>query len=1241
MIILLCIFQEGSDGDKDIAPKPTPRTKRKQPRKSSWTPPTAAAGDSDDSVSAMAHHRPGAVFQYPSPNQEGQPNLPHPHYNQGHFQNSGHHYHQRHPHHHHHHQSLGKTSSLPLASPQLYQHQYSGKNLISNPHNVSQDSGLSPSPLDIHHHQQLLLHGYRVSPGSQGKGQRVLLEPHSSADEAISNCSGSTPPPRPTKATPSSRWSFGGFFNKHRSRGEKNPPPLPPKGHRRSFQPSMDVGRPFRVSNEEPLPRPGSSGIGSNGSSDPGRNQMNSLLISSEDDDEQITMMTKPLSNKVVSVAQVMPTATAVSYPEMTEPFPPELDFSQIAQPPPPPPRDPRKKLYLVRQPGHPSQEYRPVSFSFEHRWTPELEKSTHAMPEVPPLPVRKRWTSASPAGRLSTSDLSSYGSNQEIRQPRSFSADRGTPVNQVYQPYVNNSAPAQSGRKSQQSPHQPTKEYWKSPPLPFVASREPPPLNSNPLPPTRPPRDIPQNDPQMKVATANYVIVKQPPTGTASPGESSTSSKDSGCSDPPALAPISLGRPLSTVMETSPIINVDDTDDGEVDVIDQAYCDDSSSMLSSSSPASPVPRSPPRSNDNDPGFSSQGRRRLYWDAINEIEDTMCNISMDLNLLDRAERRDLPTAHQELIAKGRQLEESDTVTTSSDGAYSDMDNFMNWNTSSSFENLDNSDRQNRSRTPANRRACMYDKEKDDVIYRICKSNNKPLPDAISPIAKVSHSYLLHQPTKQPKAPEVYGEIIEPDVHDDDLQVRQVRDSNYHKHQIPLDPQPKFGIPVNGHVDEKAGMSRADYLHVTPDPNKYKSIFNPMRNPDTVRDDFAFRKLRKDMNTSDDPTNLGVIKDPNISAISSCWQHKAAEAVSSCSSGGRRSPLVFYPNKSNKLMKSLAVEVTKVIRQQSRTAAGGSVQEVISYEDAMKDPKVYQAVKESLGILDQEKEIQDENDEVDESGRPRWAGKTLFELFSKEVETCLNGKPTESCDSSSLLEGESSESLSTDSLVVNMCLLDQTPSENIVLSKKNHEDGLASKLEDTSFATFRAAERDDSDMSHHDDIAKNVGIVRVDGPENLVEGSEKEEIVAGSEPGHEDPTTLITESSKDIQQQGEKDDETVSFINKEGEVLDGLDDACCSNSLHLTAPTSSLTTSTSTNAQMTDPSPPHSLPSSEAFLQSKPQSSRLEDILSNEENPLLLFLCCVLVGMTQVTGFDFVTLLGFSVLLLSMLSSLLP
>ena len=88
--------------------------------------------------------------------------------------------------------------------------------------------------------------------------------------------------------------------------------------------------------------------------------------------------------------------------------------------------------------------------------------------------------------------------------------------------------------------------------------------------------------------------------------------------------------------------------------------------------------------------------------------------------MDRAERRDLPTAHQELIAQSRS---NTSLNTSTEMIFSDMDNFMNWNTSSSFENIPERG-SSRQRTPSSRRSGVPDKTKDDMVYRICRDNNK-------------------------------------------------------------------------------------------------------------------------------------------------------------------------------------------------------------------------------------------------------------------------------------------------------------------------------------------------------------------------------------------------------------------------------------------------------------------------------------------------------------------------------------
>ena len=150
---------------------------------------------------------------------------------------------------------------------------------------------------------------------------------------------------------------------------------------------------------------------------------------------------------------------------------------------------------------------------------------------------------------------------------------------------------------------------------------------------------------------------------------------------------------------------------------------------------------SPPRTNESHPGFSSKTRRSLFRAAINEIEDVFKQLQADTDLLDRAERRDLPTAHQELIAQSRS---NTSLNTDTEMLFSDMDNFMNWNTSSSFENIP----EGRQRTPSARRSGVPDKTKDDMVYRICRDNNK-VHSGQDPGVKLNQSYLLLSPAMTP------------------------------------------------------------------------------------------------------------------------------------------------------------------------------------------------------------------------------------------------------------------------------------------------------------------------------------------------------------------------------------------------------------------------------------------------------------------------------------------------------------
>ena len=75
--------------------------------------------------------------------------------------------------------------------------------------------------------------------------------------------------------------------------------------------------------------------------------------------------------------------------------------------------------------------------------------------------------------------------------------------------------------------------------------------------------------------------------------------------------------------------------------------------------------------------------------------------------------------------------------------FSDMDTFMNWNTSSSFENFEEV-RQRKtqlvkraSSSAVRRKISDKDKLEDDVVNRICRDNNRTVQDpGVNPISKV-------------------------------------------------------------------------------------------------------------------------------------------------------------------------------------------------------------------------------------------------------------------------------------------------------------------------------------------------------------------------------------------------------------------------------------------------------------------------------------------------------------------------
>lgn len=197
---------------------------------------------------------------------------------------------------------------------------------------------------------------------------------------------------------------------------------------------------------------------------------------------------------------------------------------------------------------------------------------------------------------------------------------------------------------------------------------------------------------------------------------------------------------------------------------------------------------------------NSVPRTQSVEEALKELEDIYNSLGLsDEDLLDRAERRDLPTLHQNM--RYQSSDELDCIT---------------------FNNRV---------LPKVRRSGVPDIVSDDMAYR--RLNKKESKRQ----SFVPGSFLLVLPTVY-NVDKSSKPSREPDVTLDDVVFRSRRQQlNFLK---VVDPQPPFGIPLGPIV----GAAPSDYLHAVPE-GRYKPSFHPRKIPDTVEDDLAFRALRKE------------------------------------------------------------------------------------------------------------------------------------------------------------------------------------------------------------------------------------------------------------------------------------------------------------------------------------------------------------------------------------------------------------
>jgi hypothetical protein len=197
---------------------------------------------------------------------------------------------------------------------------------------------------------------------------------------------------------------------------------------------------------------------------------------------------------------------------------------------------------------------------------------------------------------------------------------------------------------------------------------------------------------------------------------------------------------------------------------------------------------------------------------------------------------------------------------------------------------------------------------------------------------------------------ILGLETEPDLRTDDVMFRNVRDA---RAGTLSDPQPKFGIPLGPVV----GGAGSDYLHAQPG-DRYRSTFHPMRNPDLVKDDLAFRHLRKDDQLTADPSQLGIAPDPHgVIRPQRTWRPPSSRSsppgfrsysAAALGNGVFGTVADSMKQAGRGASRSLATGMALVIRKQSAKPSAG-LNDLISYRD-LRDPAGYDCMRYSLDTV---------------------------------------------------------------------------------------------------------------------------------------------------------------------------------------------------------------------------------------------------------------------------------------------------
>ncbi|XP_046994172.1 uncharacterized protein LOC124606242 [Schistocerca americana] len=243
---------------------------------------------------------------------------------------------------------------------------------------------------------------------------------------------------------------------------------------------------------------------------------------------------------------------------------------------------------------------------------------------------------------------------------------------------------------------------------------------------------------------------------------------------------------------------------------------------------------------------NSQKKRRStnLEDALSELEAIYNSLRLgDDDLLDRAERRDAAVARQQQLQRQQRCQQNGDAPISVAtpwGRGAESDSGYNYGHDSAYGDNEFGGGRQRRRAPGPRKSGVPDIVTDDMAYR--RLNPKEQRSSATASPQDFSSYIQATPALAgvTDLPPAGGR---PDTTLDDVVFRNIRHTNNTLRVV--EPQPPFGIPL-GPVTP---APNSDYLHATPSetapPTGYRPASKSKKIPDVVKDDLAYRNLRKD------------------------------------------------------------------------------------------------------------------------------------------------------------------------------------------------------------------------------------------------------------------------------------------------------------------------------------------------------------------------------------------------------------